>query len=220
MGGTALILCLLTAACGGTYTYYSSAAARAYFRIPSAWTKFTRSDLFGGTGQPTSASPTEKAVRFIMGFDANPKASVDHIIHLTPARPTAYPIVFTVIRSVSASDADNFSMKTIRNSIFPIDELLSNPQAGLAPPVSLIAVTNITTPAGFYGSRITYDLTYDPGQGFTSVGSVVLRYTQLAVFDPHTSLFYLFLIGCGESCYSHSQAVIDQVLSSWKVKGP
>jgi len=214
----ALLLAALTAAaCGGGYNYFSSAAANAYFRMPAGWTKFTQGQIFANTGQSQSASE-KSSVRFLMGFDGSPRPSVEHVLNLTPKVATPYPIAVVQVRRLTEDDADAFSYAQIRNSVFPIDNLIKNAQSAFQAPVDVLSYTTTTTPPGYYGSTMTYDLTYNPGQGFTGAGNDVLRYTQIGLYNPDADLFYLLLVGCSATCYEHNQAAIGQVIHSWTVK--
>jgi len=202
----ALALGFLLSACGGNeFTYVGSLAERTYFKVPTGWTQYNRQQLLVATG--LSESPqADQAFRWMIGFDADPDPSISHVLGLD----TEYPAVLAWVRELDQRSRDNFSLVSIRNAAFPVDELFQRQMA------EIVSTEDVVLDGGIRGVRLVYNLS---GGNFTiAEGNKVFRVNQVGFVDPNTSLFYLFLVKCTATCYQHNQRLIDQIADSFTVR--
>jgi hypothetical protein len=197
---------LLLGACGGNqFNYVGTSSEGAYFKVPSEWTKYNKQELMVATGLDQSPE-ADQAFRWLIGFDADPKPSIGHILGLS----TEHPAVLAWVRELDFRDHDSFSLSSIRNAVYPVDQLLQNRQA------DILSIEDVVLEGGIRGVRLVYNIS---GGNYTiSEGNAVYRVNQVGLLDPGTNLFYLFLVKCTAQCYQHNQTLIDQISESFKVR--
>jgi hypothetical protein len=197
---------LLLSACGGNeFTYVGTSSEQVYFKVPSEWTKYNKKQLLVATG--LSESPqADQAFRWLVGYDADPDPAIGHILGLD----TQHPAVLAWVRELDFQSRDSFSLATIRNAVFPVDQLLQNQQA------DILSAEDVVLKGGIRGVKLVYNIS---GGNFTiAEGNKVFRINQVGFVDPDTNLFYLFILKCTASCYQHNQRLIDQVADSFTVR--
>jgi hypothetical protein len=215
----AVIAAVLLAGCTSGYTYVTNNKTKTYFKIPDQWRLFDENEIFASQIQGLSPQ-TEAAARqalWMVAFDSDPHPSLDHLFQLSTrcdlVRPTSgsalpvgcYPEGFAQVRPLSDAQRDSLSLGSLRNAIFPIDELMTqDPQS-----VEVLTQKDIVLPTGFHGSQYVMNVKRD---------DVFLTINQTALVDPATRMLYLFAIGCEAHCYLEHQKTIDQIVQSWTVK--
>src|SRR6266498_5386467 len=207
--GAAIALAVLVSACGSSsLSYVSSSDRNAYFKVPSNWRFFDKKYILVASGQSLSAE-SNRQLSWLIGFDADPHPSVQHVIDITNA--AKYPVVTARVQSLPAQVRDELSLGAIRNWVYPVDRLV---QANAG---EVLTYKDVVLPGGLHGSKITFDVILQ-GISNPASGSNVIRVTQIGVADPATRKLYLFMIRCESHCYRDNKTLIDQIVDSWTVK--
>jgi hypothetical protein len=207
----ALVVALVAvgSACSrSSYVFVSSSDHQAYFKVPGTWHYYDKTHMLVAMG--LSLSPESKSEnRFLVGFDADPAADINHIFDLAAA-PT-YPVVFAQVVSLPFVLRDPMSLETMRNIYYPVDRLLQNNQA------EILSYNDVVVKGGFHGAHLVYNVI--PG-GASSIraGNSVIRVDQTTVVDPSTKVMYLFVVRCEAHTYRDNKALIDAITQSWTVK--
>ena len=98
----------------------------------------------------------------------------------------------------------------IRNSVFPVDQLLNNNQADLLENKDLVLA------GGVHGSLLRFDLARS-GNLTLAPDNEVIR-SAIGLFDPGVTSYYVIVISCTATCYDANQTAIKQILDSYTVK--
>jgi hypothetical protein len=215
----ALGAALLLAGCTSGYTYVTNSKTKTYFKIPDQWHLFNENEIFASQIQglsPQSEAAARQAL-WMVAFDSDPHPSLDHLFQLSTrcdvvqVRPTSalpvgcYPEGFAQVRPLSDNQRDSLSLATLRNSIFPVDQLVAEDPTS----VEILQQHDIVLGTGFHGSRYVMNVKRD---------QAYLTLDQTVLVDPATRMLYLFVIGCEAHCYLDHQKTIDQIVKSWTVK--
>jgi hypothetical protein len=205
----AAALAILGSACGSSgFAYVASSDHRAYFKIPDAWHFFDKRDLLVASGQSLSEASNQQ-IHWLIGYDADPHPEVAHIVGL--ADPLKYPAVMAQVQTLAPQVRDTFSLQTIRNLVYPVDQLV---QANKG---EVLAYKEIVLPGGLHGSQMTFDVVLG-GVSTVESGNDVIRVEQTAVVDPATNTAYVFFIRCESHCFRDNGSLITQIADSWTVK--
>ena len=209
---------VLLAGCTSGYTYVTNSKTKTYFKIPDQWRLFNENEIFASQIQglsPQSEAAAKQAL-WMVAFDSDPHPSLEHLFQLstrcdavrtrTSALPVGcYPEGFAQVRPMSESQRDSFSLATLRNAIFPVDQLVTADPSS----IEILDQQDIVLPSGFHGSKYVMNVKRD---------DVFLTINQTGLVDPATKMLYLFVIGCEAHCYLAHQKTIDQIVKSWTVK--
>jgi hypothetical protein len=210
---------ILLAGCTSGYTYVTNSKTKTFFKIPDQWRLYSENEIFASQIQglsPQSEAAAKQAL-WMVAFDADPHPSLDHLFQLTTrcdaVKATSpqklpvgcYPEGFAQVRPLSDNQRDGLSLATLRNEIFPVDQLMTADPSS----VEVLRQDDIVLGSGFHGSRYVMNVKRD---------DVFLTLDQTALVDPATKMLYLFAIGCEAHCYLAHQKTIDQIVQSWTVK--
>jgi hypothetical protein len=190
------------------FVYVSSSDRNAYFKVPSQWKFFDKRQILVASGQSLSGA-TDKQFSWLIGFDADPRPSVSHVVGVAEA--TKYPVVEARVQSLPAVVRDELSLGGLRNWVYPVDRLV---QANAG---EILAYKDLTFKGGLRGNEMTFDVVLS-GISNPSAGGSVIRVTQIAVIDPATQKLYLFLLRCESHCYRDNKGLLDTIIDSWTVK--
>lgn len=204
-----MAIAVLLAACGGTsgYTFVRSSETDAFFKVPSDWERFNKKEILVAVDLSDSPGANE-GFKFLEAYDAAPDPSIDHVIG---AELPNFPVVRAEVRQLTPVTRDRMSLQSIRNALFPIDELFQNDQ------VDVLAEEDVVLDGGVHGLRLDYNLSL-AGNLTAVAGNQILRVTQIGLVDPATNLFYLFWVQCTADCFQQHQRTIDQIVDSYTVK--
>jgi hypothetical protein len=195
----ALALLTLLACDGPPVTYVKSGEvprsnAHAFFKLPDDWTLYEEDEL---ASVAADVSPEERAAleanQWLVIFDASPEPAPNHISPFS-----AFPTGFAQVRALFPSEGD-YSINSLRNEIFPIDELRADDD------FELHSDEELDVPGEMEGFRLEFSL----GRG---------EVQQVGVFDPAANVIYLLVISCEATCYQQQRNVIDRVVESWTVE--
>jgi hypothetical protein len=200
----ALLVVLILGGCSGSgYHYVQDTGTQTFFRVPGSWHLYDKQALFPDQSQdPLAQQSQADPTRFAVGFDANPNASIDHLSD--PA--ASYPQGVALVYAFSPQERDSFSLSSIRNSVFPIDQLYSQDPNS----VNLISSEDIVQ-GGFRGTHLVFDVNQN--------GSTV-AVNETGLVDDKTENLYLLVIACSTQCYDKYESEISQVADSWTVREP
>ena len=198
---------LLSACATSGYTYVRSPDSMAFFKIPSRWTLFNKEQILVAEGQSLSPA-ADQTFSWLVGFDANPKPSVNHLFQGVPT----YPAVTARVQNLDPQSRDMMSLLQIRNSIFNLDQALQGNAA------EILSTKDLVLRGGFYGTKIDYELTLG-GIANASQPNIVMRVIQVGIVNPGVHKLYLFYVRCESHCFRDNQKLIDQIVGSWTVKG-
>src|SRR5437870_600861 len=150
LSALSLGLAVLSASCSSSgFLYVSSSDRNAYFKVPANWKFFDKRDILVASGQSLSAE-TNKQVPWLIGFDSDPKPSVDHIIKLD--YPPNYPVVQAEVQSLPFSVQDQLSLGGMRNLVYQVDRLIQDNFA------EMISYKPLTLPGGLHGIQMTFQV--------------------------------------------------------------
>ncbi len=194
---------LLLAACTSSYTYIKNSSVKTYFKVPNQWHIFDENQIFRSqiSGLSPQGEAAAKASIWMVAFDASPKPSLAHFF----SGSSPYPQGFAQVRQLSEEQKDSLSLGSIRNSVFPLNQLQSEDPTS----VELLQNSDLVLEGGIHGNRIVFNV---------RLGSTFYSVNQTGLVNPQTSLLYLFVIGCEAHCYLNHKGTIDEIVSSWTVK--
>jgi hypothetical protein len=188
---------------GSGYHYVKNSATQTYFKVPGQWTLFDEDQIFAD--QATDLSPEReaaaKAALWLVGFDADPHPALSHLLNSS----SKYPVGLARVEEIADRTRDSVSLSTMRNVIFPIDQLLATGSSDL----EVLSSQDIVQGGGIHGNRVIFNLRQ---QG------LFMTINQTALVDPATTRQYVFVIGCEAHCYLNNRQQIDSVVESWTVK--
>jgi len=206
--GAFLTGAVLFSSCGGSgFIYVGTDTDRAYFKVPGNWTKFNKQQVLVAIGLDLSPD-SQSRFRYLVGYDSDPNPSIDHVAN--PLNPPTYPAVLAWVRKLDVIDRQTFSLTSMRNAFYPVDQWGQDHRA------ELLSSKDLALPGGFHGAQIVYDVSN--GNYSLDAGNLVLRVAQIGLLDAQTNLFYLFVVRCVADCYSQNQSLIDQIVNSYIVK--
>jgi len=198
----------LTACRGSGFDYIGSPDRKAYFKVPLEWKKFTKHDLLAASGQDVSDATTQ-TLPWLVAYDASPQPAADHVLALQAA--VKHPVVLAQTVALDFASRDQISLATIRNQIYPVDELVNNDGAEIRD------YEELALEGGYRGIRIEYDV-ITQGTSMVTAGNQVIRVHQVGIIDHASENLYLFAVRCEAHCYEENAKLIDQIVESWQVK--
>lgn len=201
--GGALASVLLLAACTSSYTYIKNSSVKTYFKVPNNWQVFDENQIFRSqiSGLSPQGEAAAKASVWMVAFDANPKPSLSHLF----SGGSPYPQGFAQVRQLSDEQKDSISLGSIRNTVFPLNQLqVEDPTS-----VEFLRSEDLVLDGGIHGNRITFNV---------RLGDTFYTVNQTGLLNPQTSLLYLFVVGCEARCYLNHKRTIDEIVKSWTVK--
>jgi hypothetical protein len=186
------------AACGEPDNrYVKNSSDGLYLRIPGSWATYDEDDWIEAQDEVTdSQAEAFKAATWLMAFDAAPDPSIDNVVAFVTEHPTGV----AQIQQVSPQQRDELSLKSLRNTLYPIDDLLEQDQA------SVDSYEELDLDDGFRGSRMIARLRAEDGE------EVVVD--QAAAVDADTTKIYIVALSCSADCYADNEGTIDDVLDS------
>jgi len=137
----------------------------------------------------------------MLALDLTLKLSLDHFF----SGSSPYPQGFAQVRQLSDEQKDSISLASIRNTVFPLNQLqVQDPTS-----VEFLQSADLVLQGGIHGNRIVFNV---------RLGNTFYTVNQTGLVNPQTSLLYLFVIGCEAHCYLNHKRTIDEIVKSWTVK--
>jgi hypothetical protein len=200
---------LLSACSRSSYLYVSSSDRKAFFKVPAGWKFFDKREVLVATGRSLSPAISSQ-FPWLIAYDSDPHPSIGHVFLLesAPNAPIEYPVLQAQVQLLTNfNDRDTMSLRSIRDHVFPVTQLLSSNQA------DIISEKDVTVDGGGHGIRTVYDV-FPNGVG----SGPVYRFDQTGIVDPATKTLYFFYIGCESHCFRDNRTLIAQIANSWTVK--
>lgn len=194
----ALAASLALASCAGsTYHFVSSSSTGTYFKVPSSWKVFGKSQVLAAAGQLPGSG---RADRFLVAFDGNPRPSLGHDFSGN------YPFGVARVRALSQQEQDQYSFANLRNEVFPVDNIVTqNPGS-----IRVVTQPTLITHGKLRGLRMEYSL---------KVNSTSFTVDQIGYVDTPTANVWYLIVGCDLSCYQRYAGDIHRLIGSWTVEG-
>jgi hypothetical protein len=237
----AVWISLLLGACasssgGGAYDYMRNTDERTAFRLPHGWTTYDEATVLGQSGAPQGdvADP----IKWLVGIDADPDPSVTHVLNGDDVS-TDYPEGIAMVQELSFAERDSMSMETLRNYIFPVDQLIQDDNNAV-----VVSYDDDVLTDGLRGVHMVIsfresvlaaarqaaaDQSAPPvdsdalqrsllgGGGTAILTPGFVEFDQYTVVDQATNKLYLMLLACTSECYQRNRATIEDTVNSWTV---
>ena len=187
------------------YDYVGSQRDDVFMRVPSSWKGYDTTQML--TALHIDQTASAGVFHWLVGFDASPDPSVDHVLLSGGVLPH-HPVVLTYVRTLNPAVRDGFSIGSIRNARFSVDQAVSKGQG------ELVSSSDVLFKGGFHGEHDVFTL------GGSVSPTESLQVNQVGVVDPAVSKLYLLVVTCDARCYRQNQTVIDDIVKSWQVKEP
>ena len=199
-----MCLAIVLAGCGSPkYHYVKSTSDQTFVRVPREWTLYDEDQLLGVSDESPEAKAQFKRLSWSVAFDAAPKPSLDHVLS-----DAGHPTGLVQVRTLLPEQRDSFSLADLRTLLLPFDPLADDAQQ--EGEVEVLDVREVRRPGGLHGSELLINLKTDDGQ--------LLKWRQVALVDSGVRKVHVLAVSCSTDCYNQNEKVIDQVVTSWKVK--
>lgn len=207
------LLLAATAACGAPgYTYVTNSDARTYAKIPSAWKPVDQRQLDDAFGLDPAVPAADVGVWHV-AYDAAAVPATDHLIGWSAIDPVA----FIGVRQIPDNQRGQYSLDRLRDLFLPVSptarqQLAVSPlQSGGLADFALVADEVLTPGTGLRGVHTVFRY---------RLGTAPLQYIDQTVYlNDDASTIYMFFVRCTTICYTERQAEIENVVSSFTVRG-
>lgn len=213
---------VLVACAPPRFRYVHSSDRTTYLKVPRDWAVFDEQDLLDldarvaeARGRPQTAADRQIAdlIEWRMGFDADPRPSVLHLLGDGNA-----PAVQVTVRRLLADERDKFNMASLRNSVVPYDQLVdeylqiaqSDPDRLKNPDFRPLRPPETLNLKGMRGVRLVYNLRLSRG--------VVYTVDQTSIVDGETTKLHQLLVIAPADDYVAMQRTLREIIDSFTVK--
>lgn len=237
-----LAVSFVVGACGSNaaYDYVRDTNERTALRLPQGWTTYDEATVMGElTGAPQGDQPDP--ILWLVGIDGDPSASVAHVLNGSDLG-TDYPQGIAMVQELSFYERDNQSMQSLRNYLFPIDQLIQNEsnavvvsyndevvdgnlrglqmvvsfrEAALANARAAAAQASGGAPSATSADKLQRALLGGGSSEILTPGFIEID--QRAMVDQTTHKLYLMILLCSSDCYQRNRASIEDTVNSWTV---
>lgn len=211
--GLATLLLASTLSCSAPeYIYVTNSTDRTYVKIPYAWKPIDARQLDGAFGLDPAVQAADVGIWHV-GYDAAAVPTTDHLIGWSATEPAA----FVGVRQIPQSQRGQYSLDGLRDLFLPVSptsrqQIVADPLAG----------------GGLSDFALVADDVLTPGTGLRGVHTV-FRYRlgaappqmidQTVYLNDDASRIYMFFVRCTTTCYTDRRAEIENVVSSFTVRG-
>ena len=200
-----LVVGLSAVGCAGpSYNYVADYSDNAYFKVPPNWHQVNESTLESAEG----SSNSDGTFLWSRAFDASSQPSVQHIF-----APTAVPVAYASVMSMSSSESAGFSYNSMRDLILPVTSAARQAAAQENEPLTgfqSISDQVISNSNGYRGIREIFDYT---------LGGVPETFDLSVMTNSATTKLYFLLVQCTASCFVNNFNQISAVVGSFTVGG-
>jgi hypothetical protein len=206
VGGCALLLGVTVAGCAAPqFTYVSNSSRSTYFKIPRDWHQISAKALAAELNAQPSAD------EWIVAYEPSAKPAAADFGSVKDDKP----FVFADVGSLNSNAINQVSYNALRDVVFPVTATArsnAEAQGSTLSGFKQIRDDVLTLPQGVHGVRETYQYTFKGGVSDT--------FDQIALTNADQTVLYLLYVHCTNTCYSHHQNEINQVMSSFTVRSP
>jgi hypothetical protein len=192
-----LVAAAVLTSCGTSYHYVSNSSTGTFFKVPSSWKVYGKSQVLAASGQLSTSGGAE---RFLVAFDGSPHPSLNDDFS------SSYPFGIASVRLLSQQEQDQYSFANLRNEIFPVDNVANQDPNS----IHIVSPPTVVTHGTLRGMRMEYSLKSN-GAAFTV--------DQIGYVDTPTTKVWYLIVGCQLSCYQRYSGDIHRVIGSWTVEG-
>lgn len=206
----ALIACFLSVltGCGGpSQQYAASTAASTYFTVPISWREISFEKLTAYEKSQASGEQKAIAESVIWQIAYTPLKKLE-LSQVYSAESFDQPIVVARVRNLTYQEINQISYDALRNMVIPIQTWSQTPEK--APPGFSIVSDAEIYDQGVRGIRTIF--TFD-NEGTN------LTIDQVAMVSDDRRILYLLFSRCITTCYEKNQKVIDEIVTSFSVRG-
>ena len=232
LAAASVVLSLLASSCSGPqYQYVRNTSLRTAFKVPTAWTLFDKATLLGEPPGPQASTPDP--IRWLVGIDGDPAPAVQHILNPN-SLTTDYPQGVALVQQYSFDDRDSSSFRSLRDYLFPVTQLLQDPNSA-----QVITYDDSIDRNGVRGVHVVFQFrasslaaaessagTTGPtdlqrallgGEGAALLSPDYVTVDQTALVDAATSRVYYIAVMCSAECFNRNHADIRSIVDSWTV---
>lgn len=194
-GGSAVVLTLALAACGGSQVV-SSNQLRFYVRVPASWKVYNKEALLRTA---KFASLVGNPPKYLMAASADPH-------HPSPSEPfsaSKYPWAILLVTNVSGSSRQSLTLGSLSDVLVDVDELS---QEGV--PVQELKQGNLLVNGALRGTKVAFQV---------GSGSNAISFQQATWVNTPTDRLWVLMVGCSPDCYKTQGSAIDGVVQSFYV---
>ncbi len=219
---------LVAGACGSSqYRYVADSDTNTYLKVPKDWTAFDQDDVtnaqvavggMGPLGPLDQASMLDeklidegllrRQVEWRMAFDADPRASLQHVV--LPGNQS--PVIDVLVRDITDPPElrESMSLATLQR-IFELQiAIVQGNTEGEPQLTSTPTIREIRFDDGLRGTRIQAAFPGPDGDTYTL--------DQTALIDGPTERIYVLSIRAREKEYLANYGVLDEIAKSFTVK--
>jgi hypothetical protein len=207
--GCAILLgaALISSCAPPQYTYVTDSADSAYFKVPHYWHQVSQTGLCTELEKDSGSSscPTNWSI----AYQAVKEPSANSFL----AFNVSEPFVFSEVEPYTSTTDTPLTDSTLEDFFLPVSATARETDAAEGFPLTdfqQLQDSNVTLSGGYHGVREVFNYTY-PGEAADTFDEVILT-------NSAGSTIYFLVTHCTTSCYSHDQAAINSVMSSFTVR--
>ncbi len=209
VGGCALLAGVILTGCAAPqYTYVADSGENTYFKVPNDWHQIGASALSAELQTVTGGSG---GGNWMVAYEAGRQPTASDFLSFD----TSQPFVFAETGTLNSSASAQLSYNTLRDFFLPVTAAARQNAAAQGFPLTNFQQLRdqvLTLSQGVHGVRETYDYTY--------TGGISDTFDEIALTNADQTQIYLLVLHCTTACYSHYQAQINDVMSSFTVRSP
>jgi hypothetical protein len=200
LGVTATLLLVSCASTGSRYVKNSDDGV--YFKIPRSWELYDEDTLIEAEDNLTPADEEIlREIGWLVGFDAAPKPSLDHL----GVRPSKHPTGTAQVSVLDPDEREIASLQYLRNVVVPVDDIIATDDSI----IQVLDIEEINDDA-HRGVHFVFTVRFPDEEPVTI--------DQTALLDDDTRQLFLLVIGCEAQCYKDNEGTIGNVVESWTVR--
>lgn len=206
----ALVACLVTllTACGEqSKQYASSKVANAYFTAPNGWREISNETLtkFERKNAEETGSDAIDTVIWQTAFTPIKNLKLAQVYSI---ESLAKPLVVVRVRTLKYEERQGISFDKMRSIVLPVQSWLDAPDD--APDGFKLIDDYEVVDQGVRGIRTIYTVDDD---------GVSQTFDQVVLVTEDKNIVYILLNRCNTECYNANQKEIDEIVTSFTVKG-
>lgn len=204
----AVSLTLGLTSCGeSSQLYPSSKSEGVFFSLPKSWHIVTTEELnkYESESIEDGVQSRQSLVKWQIAFSTDSKIKAAEVFDL---EAPSEPLVFARVRELTSDEMNEVSYNSLRDVIVPVTRLITGEDTSV-PDFKILGDEEVIE-KGARGVRTTYSLSFD---------GVNQTFNQTSLVANDRSALYIFVVRCTTLCYEKSATNINEIVSSFTVKG-
>lgn len=212
IAGAVVAGAIILTGCGApSFDYVADSADQAYFKVPPTWKEIGQQGLtnFQASLGNLPFGPVSGTVVWSRGYDAASKPSATHVLAVT-----GEPVVYASVQDLNSTAQAAMSYDAMRNLVLPVTTVARKAAAKAGSRLSgfhLLGDSLVSQPGGIRGVHVRF--------GYAGPGNVPEIFDQTVLTNSDTTKLYLLLVQCDEKCFAKNVQQINEVVSSFTVRG-